>query len=196
MKKRLIPLLLLILALSLLCGCTAYEAPTGRVKMYTVDPRGGDWVIDYDAKTISSGAGSYAYTVENAGTADPTVTILLPNGVTYYENNHSSGYTGDYGGNKHAFGGGLGQNLMELIRPSYMPRTRKPDVIMVIISALCILRGVVSVADPEFVWMMDHLFRSHLYQNVEPSDEGLRRTRIIGVVLILIGIFVFFMKWS
>lgn len=192
MKKRIIPLFLLILALSLLCGCTTYSPPSGRHNMFIVTGSGGGWTIDYDAKTISRGGDRYSYTVKDAGTADPTVTIRYPNGATYYENNDASGYTGNYDANRYA----SGESMMRLIRPSYIPRTRKPDVVMVILSALCILRGVVSVADPEFVWMMDHLFRSHLYQNVEPSDDGLRRMRIIGVVMILIGIFVFFMKWS
>ncbi len=154
MKKRLIPLLLLILALSLLCGCTAYEAPTGRVKMYTVDPRGGNWVIDYDAKTISSGAGSYAYTVENAGTANPTVTILLPNGVTYYENNHSSGYTGNYDTSKYAFPVSPGEYLMELIRPAYIHQPSGHRAM-----------GIISLV---------------LYAG--------------GIILIVIGIFAFFVK--
>ena len=192
MKKHIIPLFLLILALSLLCGCTSYKAPTGQNNMMIVGENGSSWTINYDAKTISSGGRSYSYTVENAGTKDPTVTIYYPNGATYYENNDASGYTGNYDANKYA----SGERMMHLVRPAYMSKTVKPHWGMVILSLLCISFGIAGVVNPQFVWDLRHMPLAHLYDVLEPSEEGLGWVRFGGVLAIVFGVIIFFLKWN
>lgn len=192
MKKYILPLLIMCLALSLLCGCTTYSAPTGSSMIMDPTGQGGNCSIDHNHKTVRYGGHTYSFEVADAGTKNPTVTILYPDGVTYRDNDQSSGYTGTLNAEKYA----AGDVLVNIVRKFYTSKVVKPNVRCVIFSLLLAGYGIAAIADPEFVWMMGHMFRSHWYQSTDPTEEGLRMTRIRGVAAIIIGVVIFLMDWK
>lgn len=190
MKKRCIFLLILAVSLCFLCGCMRYEEPIYSVM--SQDKEGNEWYVDYGEKTIRYNGITYSYTVENAGTENPTVTIQYPNGATYYSSDSTSGWSADYDNTLYA----SGETLVKLIRGSYTGRRVRPGAINYIFSLFFIAGGVVSVVFPRMMWDLEHMFKAWQYENPEPSDDGLAMTRLGGVIEIIIGVIIFFSKWQ
>lgn len=190
--KRIKAFLLLLAVTGLmcfLCGCVDYTEPVYPVLSF--DEVGKEWFLDYGAKTIRYDGITYSYTVENAGLEDPTVTIRYPNGATYNGSATVSGWSDDYDETQYA----SGETLVKLIRPAYVGRKIGPSALNIILALICIVLGVLSLCMPRTIWDLNHIFRGWQYENPEPSDYGLDMVRIGGVVSIILGVIVFFMKW-
>ena len=186
MKKHIMPLFLLILALCLLCGCTSYDAPTGSAR--TVDRSGNIWIIDHEAKTITCNGTECIFGVSDAGSEYPGITVYYPDGAVYYSSKSSSGWSNDYDETKHI----PGDTIVNMIRPYYTGEPSKipwPNVIMCV---LCLGMGFVNCCFPEFAWRWSHMFKAWQYESVEPSDAGLVVTRIGGIIIMLLGIILLF----
>ena len=183
--KNIIRLLLLVALLALAGIATAETA-----REVTTDAK---FSVPYNNNTIRRMRDRDRLTAMQAGAQkNPTVTILYPDGVTYRGNDQSSGYTGTLNGEKYA----AGDVLVNIVRKFYTAKVVKPNVLCVIFSLLLAGYGIAAIADPEFVWMMGHMFQSHWYQSTDPTEEGLRMTRIRGVATIIIGVVIFLMDWK
>lgn len=188
MKKGCI--LLLILAVTLLCGCMRYQAPN--YSILSDDEMGNEYFLEYGAKTIRYDGITYSYTVENIGSEDPTVTIHYPNGATYNSSATVSGWSDDYDATKYA----SGETLVKLIRPAYVGRKVAPTAMNIILSLICMILGILSLCNPRLMWDLEHMFKAWQYENPEPSDDGLAMTQFGGIVEIIFGVIIFFMKWQ
>lgn len=52
-----------------------------------------------------------------------------------------------------------------------------------------IIVGVLSVAKPELSWRVSNFFRSWQFENPEPSEDSLTFHQMMGVGMILVGLF-------
>lgn len=190
MKKGCVLLLILVVALCFLSGCMVYEEQQYSVLSY--DGTGNEYFLDYGAKTLRYNGITYSYTVENAGLEDPTVTIHYPNGATYNSSATVSGWSDDYDETQYA----SGETLVKLIRPAYVGRKVAPTAVNIILALIGIVPGILSLWDPRLIWDLNHTVKGWEYEDPEPSDYGLYRVRLGGVVSIIMGVIFFFMKWQ
>ena len=56
--------------------------------------------------------------------------------------------------------------------------------------------GVLAVVKPEWIWKMEHMGRRWMYEDLQPTDNGLAWMRIVGAFSIIGGIFfILLMLW-
>lgn len=161
-----------------LCGCSAPAE-------YTVTRDGREYTVDREAGTISDGTHTYSYTFSgDAGSYEAT--IEYPNGATYWWRQERGGM--GYGGWSEGYDEALyaeGDTLLEVLQEK-APRARSGYGGM---GLLLIPVGVFCAVWPRAAWELSHGWR---FRNAEPSDAALAVNRICGVLVVLVGIIVFF----
>ena len=71
------------------------------------------------------------------------------------------------------------------------------SAILIVVFGLAIMGyGVLSVLKPEWIWLLEHLGRRWMYEDLQPTDNGLAWMRIVGAFSIIGGIFfILLMLW-
>lgn len=199
MKKHLrIPLFLTIAIMVLaLCGCSRYEEPFNAAHVAVVTDTGDSYSYSLypSQKQLIYDDITYSYSVSRSDDAI-TYTVYYPNGGSYYETRGSyadnSGWNDVYRPDSYIDG----EKLVDILSSHYYTYTPTPNIANVIGAVLCIGLGAFGAIYPEAYWHLSHLFRSWQYESIEPSDAGIIWTRIGGILCIIMGIILFFSKWS
>lgn len=176
MKKRRF-LLFLILALIL----TACGAETVK----TVEYRGMAFTLDMENGTITHDGTVYEYEAETHGDS-ARYTVFYPDGASYTMS--WSGNIGGGGGDERYYDADRldGDILVDLLRDN-LPKEKHPGRFG--LGLLVVALGVFDAAAPQAAW---YLSRGWAYRNAEPSDAALAVARLSGIVLIIIGVILFF----
>lgn len=192
--RLLIPVLVLVLAL---CGCSRYEEPLDAQHVVTVSETGDSYSYSLwptQMELVYNGT-TYSYDVSLSGDTI-TYTVYYPNGGTYYEtrgdNAGNSGWNDKYISDSYP----SGEKLVNILSQYYYISTPAPSAAHVISAILCLAIGAFDAFFPEAAWHLAHVFRSWQYESVEPSEAGLTWTRAGGVIIIIMGIILFFSNWS
>jgi hypothetical protein len=71
------------------------------------------------------------------------------------------------------------------------------SAILIVVFGLAIMGyGVLSVLKPEWLWKLEHMGRRWMYEDLQPTDNGLAWMRIVGAFSIIGGIFfILLMLW-
>lgn len=172
-----------------LVGCYSYQEPDG-VGVYSSSD-GVSYSINYNKKSIEYNGVEYTYAVDGSR-ENPTITITYPNGATYFSDGDISSWSDNYDETLFT----PGQELVKRIRPSYTAVRRAPGAWNFIVTAICIVTGLFQAIFPRKAWELGHLFTAWKYKSIEPSDDGLTMGRVSGIILIIIGVLLFFERWS
>ena len=199
MKKHLrIPLFLIIAIMILaLCGCSQYAQPSNNVGGVDWSPSGKPHHYTLYPQTLELSYDGITYTYSVSRSDDViTYTVYYPNGGCYYETRGSyadnSGWNDVYRPDSYIDG----EKLVDLLSRYYYTYTPTPNIANVIGALLFIGLGAFGAVFPEAAWHLEHIFKSWQYESVEPSSAGITWTRIGGILCIIMGIILFFSKWS
>ena len=179
-------LMVIFLAFAL-AGCYSYQEPAGSVRSSS---DGVSYFLDYNKKSIVYNGVEYTYAVDGSR-KNPTITITYPNGATYFSGENASDWSDNYDETLFT----PGKELVKLIRPSYTAVRKGPGAWNFIMAAICIVTGLFDAIFPRKAWALDHLFKAWQYKSTEPSNDGLTMTRFGGIILIIVGVILFFVNW-
>lgn len=188
--KKLCLLTALLLTLLCACGPAPQEEP---VNVYDVTQNGVVYTVDREERTVTAGDRVYHY--EKDG---DWLTITYPNGATYYQrffsngNGHAAGWNDIYEESHDV----SGETLMEVLdREAPVQRSPEPrmDPAVRSLGFLFAALGLWGLISPKSVWYLNFGWR---YKNAEPSEVALLVNRIAGVLLILVGSSLLFIRIS
>lgn len=169
-------LILVVLVLALLCGCTPKD--TGP---YDVEFRGRSYTVDLSKGIILQGEDTYTFTRDGED-----YQLTYPNGATYHCTKQGigsvSGWSDDYDEERYI----PGDELIDLLEAQ---TPRKTNGFTFAAGIMLILIGVGMLLAPGAAFFISY---GWMLKNAEPSDGMITYTRICGGVFILIGIFVLF----
>jgi len=176
MKKWILCLLLLVAVL--LTGCAGAREP----ETVTMDD-GTELTIDRSAGTVSDGRYTYRYAL-SGNTEKYTAVITYPNGAAYNET-VNGGVKTDYWTGDEAEAGYLGGEMLvsSVIRQLPQPKNMK----MILAGALMLVIGLLPALFPRLAWKISN---STLAKNTEPTEEDLKKGRIMGICMSAAGILV------
>ena len=179
MKHRL--LILVVLILVLLCGCT--QADTGP---YDVEFRGERYTLNMDAGSITHEGELYLFAKEAEGDS-VSYTIVYPNSAKYFYSKSgmtaNMSWTHGYDSVRYVDG----ETLVDLLQEQ-QPQ-KEGSGFYLIGGILLILMGVPMILLPEVAFFISY---GWMLKNAEPSDGMITYTRICGGVFILIGVVLLF----
>lgn len=188
MKKHFrVPLFLLIAIMLLtLCGCSRYVEPetkTSGLTTTTTDVL--TYSLNPETKTLVCNNTTYTYSIDYSDSAI-TYTIHYPNGGTYYETcketNSVSGWDGDLSAYV------SGDDLVEILSGHYYIASSGGQNIL--LSLLFLAIGAFTTFCPYAAWYLRHGWH---YENAESSQASLTVGRVCGVIIMVIGVIVFFL---
>lgn len=176
--KKLLGVLLSMVMLFSLCGCSSQEA------VYTVEKAGKTFEVDTVSGTIFDGTYKYQYTF--FGDAEQySVDITYPDGSTYFweqtGNVGNGGWSDDYDAALYV----EAETLREVIMESAPAASGTSASWKIVVAILLLAIGGLNVAAPRTAWQWEYGWR---YKNAEPSDMALRVNRIGGVAALVIGV--------
>lgn len=177
--KKVMAIFLGVLFLLMLCGCS------GSNKVYTYETNRYSLEVNQKEQTISDGVHTYEYTF-SGNKSQYRIDITYPNGATYYWNQSdmtgSGGWSDDYNGIRYVDG--------EILCRAIVERAPEPASGGKIVAALLVIGGGAFYAlAPEVAWHWNIGWR---FRDAEPSDMALRANRIVGVVVLILGLIVLF----
>ena len=176
MKKSILCLLLLVAVL--LTGCAADKGP----ETATLSD-GTELTIDRAAGTISDGQHTYRYEL-SGNTEKYTAVITYPNGASYNES-VNDGVSTDYWTGEEAQDGYLSG---EVLVDSVIGQLSQPKSIKAILAgALMLGIGLLPALFPRLAWRISN---SSLAKDTEPTEEDLKKGRIMGICMVAAGILV------
>lgn len=196
MKKHFrIPLLLIIVLLLVsLCGCSRFETPEGNI--VGIDHTISGDIISYglspNSMELTYNDVTYTYGISHDEDS-VSYTIYYPNGGIYYETRGGIGTSG-WSGDLSAYTSG--EELVEFLSHYYYIMEYGPNFGHYLMLVVCMVVGCFNLFLPEAAWYLAHMFRSWQYESVEPSEAGITWTRVGGGVIIAMGVIAFFMNWS
>lgn len=182
-----IPLLLFTVILLLaLCGCSGYVEPQSRTSgMITTTTNVLTYSLEPDTKTLTCNGTTYTYKVDCTD-REITYTIYYPNGGTYYETcreNHSvSGWDGDLSSYAQ------GDDLVKILSDHYYVESSGGQYIF--LALLLLVIGGFQTIYPYAAWYLRYGWH---YENAEPSQASLTVGRVCGVIIMVLGVVVFFL---
>lgn len=201
MRRKFAAMLLAVLLLTL-TACSA--GPKGTELQFL--SKDGDMVTavyDYDAQTITVGGDMFTITAVGDGVPDWSdtsaedevvyhyeydngdITIVYPNGATYWESSTSygavSGWDGDYDTQRYIDGSMLAQHLIQAYEGEKDQFSLTGG--MVFGCLLMAAFGAVLAYAPEEVLYLRYQWR---FKNVEPTDAAILETRIMGIFFIAV----------
>lgn len=79
----------------------------------------------------------------------------------------------------------------------YLSMRNAGSIALILLFGLAIIGyGVLAVVKPEWIWKMEHMGRRWMYEDLQPTDNGLAWMRIVGAFSIIGGIFfILLMLW-
>ena len=170
--------LILILAVVLLCGCATTPA------VYTVTRDGIDYTVDTENGTVSDG--QYLYTYVVSGSSSRYVTIITyPNGAQYSWTQSSNGGSGGWGDDYDPVTYTDGGILLDVLSASAPKEYNSNPLLGLLLIAL----GAWYAFAPYSAWFFSYGWR---YKDAEPSDAALGISRIVGIAVIIFGVFTLF----
>lgn len=169
MRKQ--KIVLLLLSLLLLSSCAkpaqAYEVTQGNT-LYIVDPA---------ARTVTQGDQVYHYF-----TTEDSVAILYPDESVYWQR-----VIFDTRGYDITPRDPLGETLVSVLKKEWPSKIawHGPDWV----SLLFVAVGLWGTISPKSIWYLGYGWH---YKNAEPSDTSLFVHRLLGIAVILLGVFMQF----
>lgn len=180
MKRLYLLIAVLLLGLTL-CACREKESPN----VYDVTYKGKTYTVDQEQGTITCDDAVYHFEVSGSSGGSVDFDVVYPDGSRYYWTEE------DYGGH-----GGWSDDYDPETR-GYVPGTvlwgvlgmrpdgRENSGPSLLPAFLLMAAGAFLTIAPQTAWMLEYGWR---FKNAEPSDIALTVNRILGVVLIFIGI--------
>ena len=165
-----------VLALFFFTACTE-KSPVQT--SYSIEHAGKTFVIDAANQTITNNDDVYAYSFSGN-----TTTITYPHGSTYFRTTSGNGWAGgwsdDYDETKYIPGG----VLMDVL---YRGRGDEKDSSgpSPFLAILLIAAGAFNAAKPRTAWYLGYGWR---FKDAEPSELALGVERVVGVVVLIIGV--------
>lgn len=136
--------------------------------------------VDKINQTVTIGEKIYKYNIEGS-----QITITYPDNSSYWwveeESGGHGGWSEDYDESKYM----PGPSLISLINAEAPRKTTNKNYSLIL---LLFIVGIWNAVFPYYSWYLSYGWR---YKNVEPSDIAINFTRISGISMILISIFVF-----
>lgn len=79
----------------------------------------------------------------------------------------------------------------------YLATRETGSIALILVFGLAIIGyGVFALLKPEAAWKLEHLGRQWMYEDLQPTENALAWTRIVGAFGIIGGIFfILFMLW-
>lgn len=176
MKKLIVMCLLAIMLLATACGIKADS-------VYHVTHEGEEYRIDLQAHTISHQGQLYRYEITGN-----TVTLIYPDGSTYWRTYQSNG---NYGGWSDDYDEGRylsGDTLLGVL--SFKPPNTKESKNIFLIFLL-IAMGEFYGISPNTAWYVSYGWR---FKDTEPSELALIMTRVSGIAAVIIGVMMIFLS--
>jgi len=171
--KRVVLLVLVVALVICLSACAFFEEK--------IDPAAG---VDTENKSVTIGTHVYRYTLLG-DTRNWELTIWYPDGSCYITNpyQNDSNITTWNGGSDYA----EAKDLAAMIRRAEgLDVKREPRPIL--LPLLLLGTGIFCIAKPYESWWLSHGWR---YKNAEPSEAALHMSRLGGVAVILIAVFIY-----
>ena len=184
-------ILLTVMLLLCLCGCVRYEEPNGY--MAVCNGPGVSYTIDTSEKWLKYDNVMYYYNVVREDNRI-TYSVTYPNGASYTEIRDGDSVQSHWAG-EHEIELPSGNTLVGILDNYYYLQEFKPHFFNWLGAVVLIIMGLFQALCPETAWEWGHLRTSWMYQSIEPTDDGLLWTRFGGVVIIILGVLVFFLKW-
>ena len=169
-----------ILSLSFLFFLTACSgAPTG---MYEVSMDNRLFVVDFDENVISYGGQNFRFETDGRG-----IMITFPDGTSVWEREEDGVIIS--GGTLDMLQSPIGWDLIAVLNQARQNSTRTSSGESIWTGLITIPFGLFLAASPQSAWQLTHGWR---FKNAEPSNLVLIYNRIIGVILLLIGLLLLF----
>lgn len=179
MKKLQVLMVLTLIGISL-CACSSISTT------YTVEQHGITYVVDPINSTIFDGGNTYQYSFSGSSYFYK-VDITYPDGSTYWwQQQGSSGHGGwsdNYDETRYVAG-----DVLCYVLEKKTPKESNPDNLFIAIFLSGI--GIFNIISPYTTWYLQYGWR---YKDTEPSDVALTMNRILGGVLIIIAVIIFFL---
>lgn len=200
-KLRSFFVILLAALLLALCGCSRFETPEHGIAGVIGSGTGPDhstitYSISPNSMVLTYDGVNYPYEISHSDDSI-TYTVKYPNGGIYYETRGDGTGTGGWNdrydiGTKYT----SGDELVELLSHHYYISHYAPNFGHYLLLVLFLGVGGFNAFFPETAWYLSHALRAWQYKSIEPSADGLTMTRVGGVIVMIMGVIVFFMNWS
>lgn len=168
-----------VLCLLLLSACTADK---GDPNVYDVEYGGKIYSVDQINRTITVDG----YTCEFSVTHGGRFVVTYPDGSTYSADS-DIGWGGSHSESFDPEQYVSGETLWDVLEQG-RPGTKQNSTHGGL-GILLVIFGVLEAVFPQASWWLSHGWR---YKNAEPSDLTLGLGRVVGVVMIVIGVICFF----
>lgn len=164
-----------------LCGCQG----KGNPNIYDVTYNGKTYTVDQEQGTITCEKAVYRFKISGGGRKSVDLDILYPDGSRYYWTEEEYGGHGGWsdGYDPEASGYVPGDVLWEVLK--MRSTSRKNSAPSPLLAFLLLAVGTFQALTPQTAWMLEHGWR---FKNAEPSDVALAVNRILGMVLIILGV--------
>ena len=177
--KRIVAVLLSILMLASVSACSANQNP----ESYTTTVDGITYEVDTENCRIFDGENSYDYVIE--GNADDYILkITYPDNSEYSVEVHNAGdttsssATNNYVGDDNADG----ETLCRVLSKVTSSLNPSKNVLLIV---LLFIVGLISIIKPNVLWYCSY---GWMIKDAEPSDIAMTIYRVMGVVLIVVGV--------
>ena len=182
LMKRLCLWIAVLLSVFTLCGCQNKEDPD----LYDVDYGGTTYTVDREHGTITCDGIVYQFEVSSRGGDSVDLDITYPDGSRYYWTMDGSsgghgGWSDDY--DPEASGYVPGDVLWDVLslESAGQGHSGPSPILAVVLLAL----GAFQALSPRTAWTLGYGWR---FKDAEPSELALTVNRIVGVLLIFVGI--------
>ncbi len=159
-----------------LVGCAQKQ-----VSEYTITMENQTFVINTENKTITNDGDIYKYRVD-----ETTYHITYPDNSKYEWTQQDTigygGYSDDHNENKYI----PGEVLVDVISIKHNSRNVQKDFLLI---GVLLFFGMWNAMSPYSSWYLSYGWR---YKDVEPSDFALGFGRISGIIMVIVGLILFF----
>lgn len=164
-----------------LCGCQE----KGNPNIYDVTYNGKTYTVDQELGIITCDKTVYQFEISGRGGNSVDLDIIYPDGSRYYWTYNGyfghGGWSDDY--DPEALGYVRGDVLWNVL--GLQSTDRRDSIPSPLLAFLLLALGAFHTITPQTAWMLEHGWR---FENAEPSDLALAVNRVLGVVLIFIGV--------
>lgn len=161
---------------------SACGADKGDPNVYNVEYSGKTYSVDLISQTISVDG----YTCEFNVTYSGRFVVTYPDGSTYSAD-ADIGWGGSHSENFDPDRYVSGDTLWEVLEQDHPDAKQNPTHGG--LGIVLVLFGVLETAFPQASWWLSHGWR---FKNAEPSDLVLGLGRVVGVIMIIVGVICFF----
>ena len=181
MMKRFCLWIAVLLSVFCLCGCQSRESPD----LYDVEHNRKTYTVDRGQGTITCDGVVYQFEVSDRGGDSVDLDITYPDGSRYYwtmdGNFGHGGWSDDY--DPEASGYVPGDVLWDVL--SLETASQEHSGPSPVLAVLLLALGAFQAISPRTAWFLGYGWR---FKDAEPSELALTVDRIVGVLLISVGL--------